>query len=141
MLKFNEFTKPEVTELNAVPYIDVLLVLLVIFFATAPVVLQGVNVELPASKANKVVKTSKLPIILSVNSKLELFLNIDREPDRAISSKQAQLVVAGAIARDRGRQVFIKADPMVSYGELYNVMSLLQMAGAGNIGLVSKAAT
>ena len=140
MLKFNKFTKPEITEINAVPYIDVLLVLLVIFFATAPVVLQGVNVELPESKATKVVRTKQIPIILSVNSKMDLFLNIDTDPNKSISSRKAQLVVAAAIARDRTRQVFIKADPKLVYGELYNVMSLLQSAGAKNIGLVSKAA-
>ncbi len=122
-------------EINVVPYIDVMLVLLVIFMVTAPMINQGVEVELPVASAKSLDKESALPIIVSVNQRGELFLNISTVPSSPIHASKLQTEVAAAIKRDAKRPVMVKADRRVSYNTVLDAMVLLQRAGVPSVGL------
>lgn len=124
-----------IAEINVVPYIDVMLVLLVIFMVTAPMINQGVAVDLPTANAKPLPKDSSLPIIVSVNSKGELFLNISPDPNSPIHARKLQSEVASALQREAKRPVMVKADKRVSYNTVLEAMVLLQQAGVPSVGL------
>lgn len=134
MLNF-ERKRRSIAEINVVPYIDVMLVLLVIFMVTAPMINQGVEVELPTASAKPLNKEASLPIIVTVNSKGELFLNISAEPTSPIHASKLQSEVAAALMRDAKRPVSVKADRRVSYNTVLEAMVLLQHAGVPTVGL------
>lgn len=135
MLNIDSRRRRSIAEINVVPYIDVMLVLLVIFMVTAPMINQGVAVDLPTASAKAFVKESSLPIIVSVNSKGELFLNISVDPQSPIHASKLQADVAAALALDRKRPVMVKADKRVSYNTVLDAMVLLQQAGVPSVGL------
>lgn len=124
-----------IAEINVVPYVDVMLVLLVIFMVTAPMINQGVEVELPTASARPLPKDTQLPIILSVNTKGDLFLNISAVPQSPINSRKMQDEVMSALQRNSKRPVIVKADKNASYDLVIKAMVLLQQAGVPNIGL------
>lgn len=135
MLNLDNRKRRSIAEINVVPYIDVMLVLLVIFMVTAPMINQGVAVELPTANAKPLAKEAALPIIVSVNNKGDLFLNISADPTSPIHASKLQAEVAAAIMRDAKRQVMVKADKRVSYDTVLEAMVLLQHAGVPSIGL------
>ncbi len=124
-----------IAEINVVPYIDVMLVLLIIFMVTAPMINQGVEVDLPTASAKPLPKDTQLPIIVSVNNKGELFLNISPAPYSPIHASKLQAEVIAALARDTKRPVIVKADKRVSYNTVLDAMVLLQQAGVKSVGL------
>lgn len=124
-----------IAEINVVPYVDVMLVLLVIFMITAPIINQGVDVELPLASAKALDKKNPLPIIISVNHKGELFLNISAVPDSPINAVKMQTAVAAALMSDAKRPVMVKADKRVNYDTVLQAMVLLQKAGVPSVGL------
>lgn len=130
-----ERKRRSIAEINVVPYIDVMLVLLVIFMVTAPMINQGVAVDLPTANAKPLAKETNLPIIVSVNHKGELFLNISNEPGSPIHASKLQAEVTAALIRDKKRQVFVKADKRVAYNTVLDAMVLLQHAGVPSVGL------
>ena len=127
--------KRVIAEINVVPYIDVMLVLLVIFMVTAPMINQGVEVNLPQASAKPLKKDDSIPIIVSVDVKGRWFLNISAKPTSPISSKLLCAEVAAALTRDHKRAVVVRADKNVSYDTVLNAMVALQHAGVDNIGL------
>lgn len=128
--------KRVIAEINVVPYIDVMLVLLVIFMVTAPMINQGVEVNLPQASAKPLIKQDNtVPIIVSVDAKGRWFLNISAKPTAPISSKLLCAEVAAAITRDSKRAVVVRADKQVSYDTVLAAMVALQHAGVDNIGL------
>ena len=135
MLNIDSRRRRSIAEINVVPYIDVMLVLLVIFMVTAPMINQGVAVDLPTASAKAFVKESSWPISVSVNSKGELFLNISVDPQSPIHASKLQADVAAALALDRKRPVMVKADKRVSYNTVLDAMVLLQQAGVPSVGL------
>jgi biopolymer transport protein TolR len=135
MLSLGARKRRSIAEINVVPYIDVMLVLLVIFMVTAPMINQGVAVDLPTANAKALPKDAALPIIVSVNSKGELFLNISIDPQSPIHSGKLQTEVASALRLDRKRPVMVKADKRVSYNTVLDAMVLLQQAGVPSVGL------
>ncbi len=128
-------------EINVVPYIDVMLVLLVIFMITAPLLSQGVNVELPKAQA-KALTQQKEPIIVSINADGQYFLNTYTSPDQAITNDILQREVNKQLetAKQRGetRSVFVKGDKRVNYDKVMQAMVLLQHAGAESVGLITQ---
>jgi biopolymer transport protein TolR len=131
----------QLAEINVVPYIDVMLVLLVIFMVTAPLLFQGVNVNLPTANAKSVDSKQQEPIILSVNARGKYYLNISSKPTQIISSQDLFTKVAAELKRSgRGskRQVLVKGDKAVDYGMIMRAMVLLQRAGAQTIGLITQ---
>lgn len=130
-----------VAEINVVPYIDVMLVLLVIFMITAPLLSQGVNVDLPQAHA-KTLTQEREPIIVSVNAQGEYFLNIASTPEQPMAGQQVLDMVRKELAAGKDlnqkRNIFVKGDKHVSYGAVVEIMALLQQAGAQNIGLMTE---
>ena len=128
-------------EINVVPYIDVMLVLLVIFMITAPLLTQGVTVELPKAEAKAIEAQKELPIVLSVDAQGQYFLNIADQPSQAIDESALMTRVAAALALAKSehtqRPVYVKGDQRVDYGKVVAAMALLQHAGADHVGLIT----
>lgn len=136
MLLNNKKSRRQVAEINVVPYVDVMLVLLVIFMATAPIIMQGVQVDLPKMHAKPLDgKKDNFPIVVSVDAQENLYLNIASNPTKPIDQKQLQIEVAAAILRDPSRLVTVKADQHVSYKLVLQAMVLLQASGVESVGL------
>ncbi len=117
-------------EINVTPFIDVILVLLIIFMVAAPLSTVDVNVELPASTAQPVPRPDK-PLFLTVKSDLSLLLG-----DTPVSRASLTGALDAATQSDREQRIFVRADKSVAYGELMEAMNLLRAAGYLKIGLV-----
>jgi biopolymer transport protein TolR len=124
-----------VSEINIVPYVDVMLVLLVIFMVTAPLLTQGVQVDLPQAKAEPLPHDQKPPLVVSVDASGHLFLEQSKEP---IQSGDLAITVAAAIQVDPTRAVLVRGDKNVDYGKVMNAMVLLKHAGVSKVGLMTE---
>jgi len=124
-------------EINVVPYIDVMLVLLIIFMVTAPMLTQGIKVDLPRAPAAANDLEGKEPLILSVDATGRFFLNLadDKAP---LDETQVLDIVGAALRREPERPVMVKADRTVEYGRVVEGMVLLQQAGARKVGFVTQ---
>src|SRR5215469_12141759 len=123
-------------EINVVPYIDVMLVLLIIFMITAPLLTQGVKVNLPKAHAEPLPpNAAKDPVVLSVDAQGQLFLNIAPDPRAALDSDAVLTQVTTVLQAAPERAVIVKADKSVSYGVVMQAMVLLQRAGARGAGM------
>lgn len=128
-----------VAEINVVPYIDVMLVLLVIFMATAPLLMQGVEVDLPKADASPVSDSDAEPLIVSIDAQARLYLNLGASDDQALSMETVKQRVATVLKRNPEKAVMVWGDAAVPYGEVVELMSELQEAGASSVGLVTEA--
>ena len=126
------------SEINVVPYIDVMLVLLIIFMITAPLLTQGVEVELPKTSNEPLPQNQKEPIVLTVDAKGLYFLNIGENPDKAIDGKTLKLIVAKVTAVKPDVTVFVRGDHRADYGQVIGAMSMLQEAGISKVSLVTE---
>ena len=125
-------------EINVVPYIDVMLVLLIIFMITAPLLTQGVKVNLPKAHAEPLpTNQAKDPVVLSVDEQGRLFLNIASDPRAALDPDAVLAQVTAAMHDDPDRAVVVKADKSVSYGVVMQAMVILQRAGANKVGMAT----
>jgi biopolymer transport protein TolR len=126
------------SEINVVPYIDVMLVLVVIFMVTTPLLSQGVKVHLPKANAEPLSVQDQTPVIVTVNVKGEYFLNILGNANATpISSDDLIKDVQEALAKNADRKVYVRGDESASYGEVVGAMVALQQAGVGNVGLMT----
>lgn len=128
-----------VAEINVVPYIDVMLVLLVIFMATAPLLMQGVEVDLPKADSSPVSDSDAEPLIVSIDAQAQLYLNLGASDDQALSMETVKQRVATVLKRNPEKAVMVWGDAAVPYGEVVVLMSELQEAGAPSVGLVTEA--
>lgn len=132
-----------VAEINVVPYIDVMLVLLVIFMITAPILTQGVTVDLPKAASETLQPTEHEPIIVSVNAQGDYFLNVSSQPDMPMEPKDLMVRVAAelTLVKESGQSinVLVKGDQGVPYGKVVGAMALLKQAGAEKVGLMTDA--
>lgn len=124
-------------EINVVPYIDVMLVLLIIFMVTAPLLHQGVNVDLPQASAQALPPQTDLPMIVSVSQSGELFLNVSELPEDAMLPEVMAYRLAAELKRSPNRKVFVRADKNAAYGTVMSAMVLLQRSGVPNVGLIT----
>jgi biopolymer transport protein TolR len=128
-------------EINVVPYIDVMLVLLIIFMITAPLLTEGVKVQLPKAGSRPIppemMKDAK-PIILSINQSGQLFLNYNKPEDSPVSAEQAEAQAAAVLRRAPETVVLVRGDYRVAYGEVVAAMTILQRAGADKVGFVTQ---
>ena len=129
------------SEINVVPYIDVMLVLLVIFMATAPLLTQGVIVDLPNAPSEPITEQVEDPLVISIRADGAIFVNLgiqnaeDEGTRVTIYSLEDQ---AGKILRARpGVPVYVKADHKLDYGMVVSVMTALQRSGAESVGLIT----
>ena len=134
MRKFNKKRRP-IAEINIVPYVDVMLVLLVIFMVTTPLITQGIDVDLPSAYSKPLKVNSELPIQVTVTKDAQLYLSIAQNPKKPITPKVLQIEVAAALIRAPKRQVVVKGDKNVNYDIVVQTMVLLQNAGAPSVGL------
>ena len=127
--------KKTMAEINVVPYIDVTLVLLIIFMITTPLLNLGVDVSLPESSANTVTIEEE-PVIINIDVEGQFFLSIggDFEP---INEEQLGQKLAAFIRNNKDVPILIGADRKVDYGRAYEAMVLAQQAGANKVGLIS----
>ena len=126
------------SEINVVPYIDVMLVLLVIFMVTAPMLMQGVKVDLPEASAAPVENQDSEPLIVSIDNAGQLFLNLGAQEDQVLSLATIRDRVSAVIRRSPQKPVLVWGDKAVPYGEVVTVMVALQQAGAPSVGLVTE---
>lgn len=126
------------SEINVVPYIDVMLVLLVIFMITAPLLAQGVKVDLPKAASEPVESKDQEPLIVSVDSNGEYYLNISGDEERIDHETLVQRVAA-VISLRPATQVLIRGDAEVTYGKVVTAMALLQKSGVKSVGLLTEA--
>ncbi|GAB3003948.1 protein TolR [Psychrosphaera aestuarii] len=130
-----------VAEINVVPYIDVMLVLLIIFMVTAPLVTQGVKVDLPQANAEPLEDDSKSPIIASIDAQGQYFVSTgDSENDEPMSATDVAVIVAAQLKVDPLTPVVVKADRNIPYNNVIELMVLLQRAGAPSVGLMTEPA-
>jgi len=127
-----------VSEINVVPYIDVMLVLLVIFMITAPLLTQGVKVELPKAASEPMDSDVQEPLIVTVDVDGNYFLNVGGD-DKAVIDHQTLVNKAAAILRLKPEtSIMVRGDKDVSYGKVVTAMALLQRAGAPSVGLITE---
>jgi biopolymer transport protein TolR len=125
-------------EINVVPYIDVMLVLLIIFMITAPLLTQGVKVSLPRAGAEPLEAQQLKPLVLSIDRQGRLYLNIGGDPRAALDTRTVSARATAALRGNPARAVLIKADAAIPYGRVVEAMVLLQQAGAKQVGLVTE---
>jgi len=127
-----------VAEINVVPYIDVMLVLLIIFMVTAPLITQGVKVDLPQADAQPLDEDSKPPIVASIDAEGQYFVSTDGDSKEAMSATDIAVVVAAQLKVDPEVPVIVKADRKIPYENVVDLMVLLQRAGAPSVGLMTE---
>jgi biopolymer transport protein TolR len=126
-------------EINVVPYIDVMLVLLIIFMVTAPLITQGIHVDLPqANTAKTLPPNTPTPFIISVSSSGVIYLNSNDRKTNSVDENALMLEVAVALKQDRNTPIMIRGDKRVDYGRIIHVMTLAQAAGAPSVGLITE---
>jgi biopolymer transport protein TolR len=124
-------------EINVVPYIDVMLVLLIIFMVTAPLLTQGIKVELPKAGSEPISESTNTPLILSVDAEGNLYINVGDDEDMPVISNEIISRTRAVLNNNPETLVLIKADRSVPYGIVVGAMVLLQKGGANNIGFVT----
>ncbi len=133
MEAYRKRRKKLMSEINVVPYIDVMLVLLVIFMITAPLLSQGVKVDLPKAAAQPVDSQDRETLVVTVDREGRYFLD-----DRRITSEELSRKVAAILRARPQTPVLIRGDRQSSYGEVVKAMTLLQSAGAPSVGLLTE---
>lgn len=128
-----------IAEMNVVPYIDVMLVLMVIFMVTAPVLTQGVKVDLP-QVASEPIKTPKkeVPLVVSITKQGHYVIERGRDEDAAANLDYVQRFVGKVLKQQPQTDVLVRGDKEVPYGKVIDLMSALQAAGAISVGLVTE---
>ncbi len=125
-------------EINVVPYIDVMLVLLIIFMVTAPLITQGVHVELPQADAKPMEPDEEPPLVISVNLQGEMFLNVGEDKEEPVDADSLVERVSKVLKHKPQTQVMIRGDNGVPYGEVVQAMILAQEGGAPSVGLITE---
>lgn len=125
------------SEINVVPYIDVMLVLLIIFMITAPIVQQGVEIDLPQAAAKPISPDQQEPVVVSVDRKGDFYLDIGDQPDKPIDAELMVNRVAAVRQLKPDVPVLVRGDRDVGYGRVVDAMVLLQKAGVEKVGLMT----
>ncbi|MDZ7924780.1 MAG: protein TolR [Marinagarivorans sp.] len=128
-------------EINVVPYIDVMLVLLIIFMVTAPLLMQGVKVELPQAPSSPLDNKDEEPLIVSLKADGSYYINLGAKGDEQKALPEIVDQVGKILRQKPQTPVLIWGDKNINYGSVVNVMSLLQGAGAPSVGLVTEPGT
>ncbi len=127
-----------VSEINVVPYIDVMLVLLIIFMITAPIVQQGVEIELPKVSANSLPPEQQEPVILTVSKTGDYYLNIGDDLKKPVSDDVVMQRIALVLKQKPQTPILVRGDKDADYGSVTTAMVLLQSAGVEKVGLMTE---
>ncbi len=133
--------KKPMSEINVVPYIDVMLVLLVIFMITAPLLTQGVKVDLPQAASQPVEHENKESLEVTVDKEGLFYLNVGGDEKMPIDAETLTQRVSAVLRRTPDTPVYVRGDAAVDYGAVIEAMSLLQKAGAPSVGLLTEPPT
>jgi biopolymer transport protein TolR len=127
------------SEINVVPYIDVMLVLLIIFMVTAPLLNLGVDIQLPQSTA-KAVQASSEPVVISVDKDGNYYLTLGTAQRETIDADNLVRKVTAFVHQNPNVPVLIAGDSRATYGQVYGILPALQQAGVAKVGLMSQPA-
>ena len=122
-----------IAEINVTPLVDVMLVLLIIFMVTAPLMLNGINLELPKTKENNQVSTQTSMVILSLSKELKLYIG-----KKQIPFDNLKIEISAALKEKKQETVFLRADSSIKYGSVARLMSYLKANGFSKISLITK---
>lgn len=134
-------SRKPMSDINVVPFIDVMLVLLVIFMITAPLLTQGVKVNLPEAQSKALSEQEKEPLIVTVDAEGNFYLNLADKPNQPITARTlSHLAGTQLAAQQTGEQrpVLVRGDKNSNYGKVMEAMVLLQQAGAKSVGLITQ---
>lgn len=124
-------------EINVTPMVDVMLVLLIIFMVTAPLLTQGVQVDLPQTTSKPIADQNREPLVVSIDRRGRYFVNVGEAKSRPVDEAELVTRVRTVLGRDAQTPVLLKADREVPYGRVVTVMSLLDSAGATKLGFLT----
>ncbi|VAW54433.1 Tol biopolymer transport system, TolR protein [hydrothermal vent metagenome] len=127
-----------IAEINVVPYIDVMLVLLIIFMITAPIVQQGVKIELPKLSANSLPPEQQEPVILTVSKTGDYYLNIGDNLKKPVSDEIVTQRIILVLKQKPQTPILVRGDKDANYGAVTTAMVLLQTAGVEKVGLMTE---
>lgn len=134
----NRKKKKPIAEINVVPYIDVMLVLMVVFMITAPMLTEGISVELPKLTAKPVKVDQEQALVVSVKANGSYYINLGAKVDKAVALEKIATQV-GKIVRAKPKvQVLVRGDKSVPYGKVVELMAVLQKSGVPNVGLITE---
>ena len=125
-------------DINVVPYIDVMLVLLVIFMISAPLMVQGIQVNLPEASSEALPVKNNEPLIISIDQEGKIFLETESTKNQSLTLLELNSFVSKIFQASPNMQVVIRGDASVAYQRVMVVMAELQSAGASDIGLISQ---
>jgi biopolymer transport protein TolR len=125
------------SEINVVPYIDVMLVLLVIFMVTAPLITQGVKVELPQADAEVISAETSEPVVITVDQFGDFYLDVGEEKNQPVDPETLMVRIGAVLKYNPSLPIMIKGDAAVDYGRVVEAMVLAQAAGAPSVGLIT----
>ncbi|MGB1200572.1 MAG: protein TolR [Cognaticolwellia aestuarii] len=135
---YNRVRRRKVAEINVVPYIDVMLVLLIIFMVTAPLITQGVKVDLPQADAEPLSKDMKPPLVASVDAQGNYYLAVGTSKNKPMSAEEVATLVAAHLKLEPDTPVVVNGDGAVSYDAVIQLMVMLQkVAGVPSVGLMT----
>ncbi len=135
---YNRIRRRKVAEINVVPYIDVMLVLLIIFMVTAPLITQGVKVDLPQADAEPLSKDMKPPLVASVDAQGNYYLAVGTSKNKPMSAEEVATLVAAHLKLEPDTPVVVNGDGAVSYDAVIQLMVMLQkVAGVPSVGLMT----
>lgn len=135
---YKRVRRRKVAEINVVPYIDVMLVLLIIFMVTAPLITQGVKVDLPKADAKPLDKDSKVPLVASVDAEGKYYLAVGTSKNEPMSAIEVATLVKAHLEVEPNTPVVVNGDGAVSYNAVIQLMVLLQnVAGVPSVGLMT----
>ncbi len=131
-------SKRLMAEMNVVPYIDVTLVLLIIFMITAPLITQGVKVDLPQAPSEVMEPQQEEPVVVSIDADGNLYVDLGERPDEPIDEDTLVTRVAGIKKYKPATEFLVRGDAGVPYGRVVEVMALMQGAGLDSVGLLTQ---
>lgn len=135
---YQRVRRRKVAEINVVPYIDVMLVLLIIFMVTAPLITQGVKVDLPQAAAESLDKDTKPPLVASVDAQGRYYITLGANDKEPLSAEEVAILVKAHLAINPDTPVVVNGDGAVSYNAVIQLMVLLQdVAGVPSVGLMT----
>ena len=146
MIELPKRARPDIiAQINIVPYIDVMLVLLVIFMMTTPIIEQGVEVDLPQSDANMVDYVEQQPTVITIDREGNYYINSLYDTASSDIDEGEQVTISVAVGRVMARleaypemKVFVRGDRDVNYGRVVQLMALLQQSGVDKVGMVTE---
>ena len=134
--RYRQGRHKQMNEINVVPYIDVMLVLLVIFMVTAPLLTEGVKVELPQAAAKPIESEESIPFVVHVNADGEYYVN--QETDEPVTLKELSVKAAAVMRANSNTAFLVRGDSSVDFDSVVQAMVALQIAGVDDVGLVTK---